>query len=162
MKIKSLKKNYGSFIIASIILLYFITLIIFIAKSFDKLKKEINKILFALKFSGTQTPIKNEKNRIIKNKPLIILYIKKYVLNKKENIKEKKDKNIFIKNNRNESYNKRSKKLYLTNYKKKGIRPEKFNNNNNEIDSCSKLNVINKIKKGDNKLNNNKKILEIK
>ena len=163
LKIKSLKKNYGSFIIASIILLYFITLIIFIAKSFDKLKKEINKILFALKFRKfSGTPIKNEKNRIIKNKPLIILYIKKYVLNKKENIKEKKDKNIFIKNNRNESYNERSKKLYFTNYKKKGIRPEKFNNNNNEIDSCSKLNVINKIKKGDNKLNNKKKIMEIK
>ena len=47
LKIKSLKNNYGFYIIGFIVLLYFITLLIFTTVSFNELKKDINKIIFA-------------------------------------------------------------------------------------------------------------------
>ena len=71
-------------------------------------------------------------------------------------------KNIFTKNNKKESYNKRSKKLYLTNFKQKqSIHFQKINKNN-EIDSCQKLKIANKNKIGGIKPDYKKKILEKK
>ena len=51
LKIKSLKNNYGFFIIGFIVVFYFVTLLLFLTISFDKLKKEIAKIIFALKLN---------------------------------------------------------------------------------------------------------------
>ena len=53
LKIKSLKNNYGFFIMIAIFILYFITLAIFKMISYKKLKKQIKKIIFALKFDET-------------------------------------------------------------------------------------------------------------
>ena len=62
---KSLFKNYGFFILISIIILYFITLSIFITISKNKLKKDIYDIYAALKSNEIQ--IKND-NSLIKVK----------------------------------------------------------------------------------------------
>ena len=67
LKIKELKNNYGFFIIAFVILLYFITLFIFIFSSYGKYKKEIKNIIWALKYR--EIPLK--RNQIMK-KPMII------------------------------------------------------------------------------------------
>ena len=64
LKIKSLKNNYGFFIIGFIVLLYFITLLIFTTVSFNELKKDINKIIFALKVN--EIPIQNKQIKQIK------------------------------------------------------------------------------------------------
>ena len=45
----NLKKNIGFFIIFAIMIIYFITLIIFLAYSFSKLKKILKEIIFAIK-----------------------------------------------------------------------------------------------------------------
>ena len=75
-KIKRLMNNYGFFIVGAIIIIYFINLFIFSACSYDKIKKEIHNIIFALKINSN--PIK--KNKIIK------------IENK--NIKKKRQKHI--------------------------------------------------------------------
>ena len=63
MKIKDLMKNYGFFFISFIILLYFITLIIFSCHSFYKLKLNISKIVIELKFNElNQQNNNNDKN----------------------------------------------------------------------------------------------------
>ena len=49
LKIKSLIKNYGSYIISSIILLYLLTLLIFCCYSYNKLNKNINNMISTLK-----------------------------------------------------------------------------------------------------------------
>ena len=66
-KIKELKNNYGFFIIAFVMILYFITLITFLFSSYGNYKKEIKNIIWALKFS--EIPLK--RNQIMK-KPMII------------------------------------------------------------------------------------------
>ena len=71
-KINCLKKNYGFFILSSIIIFYFISLLIFVTLSNTNLKKEINKIIWALKFNVI--PIKNKK---LKDKPVIVQKLKK-------------------------------------------------------------------------------------
>ena len=48
-KVKELKKNYGFFFVSFIVLLYFFSLIIFSASSFNKYKKEIKNIILSLK-----------------------------------------------------------------------------------------------------------------
>ena len=64
LKIKSLKNNYGFYIIGFIVLLYFITLLIFTTVSFNELKKDTNKIIFALKVN--EFPIQNKQIKQIK------------------------------------------------------------------------------------------------
>ena len=49
LQIKRFKNNYGFLIIAFIFMFYFISLIVFLACSYEKLKKEIKNIIFALK-----------------------------------------------------------------------------------------------------------------
>jgi hypothetical protein len=105
LKIKSLKNNYGFFIIASVNLFYFITLLIFITISYAKIKKEINKIIFAIKFN--KIPIKN--NQFI-NKPIIINN-KIRSQTKKQTKKIEKKKIILNKNCKKEKNNQTKKKL---------------------------------------------------
>ena len=81
LKIKSLGKNYGCFIITFVILLYFITLFIFCVSSYDQLKKEIKKIYLTFKFN--ENAIKLSKYQINGN-------IKKEKLTKKVYIKQNK------------------------------------------------------------------------
>ena len=51
LQIKRFKNNYGFLIIGFIFLFYFISLIVFLACSYEKLKKEIKNIIFALKLN---------------------------------------------------------------------------------------------------------------
>ena len=85
LRVKNLIKNYGSFIVGSIIILYFITLLIFVNISFDKLKKEIKDIIFALKTNGN--PIKKRKSIKVELKKK-----KNKLLSEKNNINNKDDK----------------------------------------------------------------------
>ena len=119
IKIKGLMKNYGFFIIVSVIVFYFIVLIIFITNSFSKIKKEIYNIIFESKIQGN--PIKKKKlNKSIKNRNIkanksiqkndIKMYNNKDKKNKKVNIKDISQK---IENNKEklaivkeDSYNK--------------------------------------------------------
>ena len=66
---KNLIKNYGFYILSLILLLYFITLFIFLYKSFRRLKKDITKIITYKKIDAEKKgEIKNEakEERIIK------------------------------------------------------------------------------------------------
>ena len=88
LKIKNLKNNYGFFIIGFIVVFYFVTLLLFLTISFDKLKKEIAKIIFALKLNII--PIKQN----VIQEPIIII---NKAEEKAEKL-EKENKNNFIKN----------------------------------------------------------------
>ena len=67
LKIKSIIKNYGFFIISSILVLYFLSLFIFWCVSYAKLKKDINKMISILKKKETtKEPKEIKDNRIIK------------------------------------------------------------------------------------------------
>ena len=71
LKIKSLQKNYGFFIIGFIMIIYFINLMIFLCNSYDKIKKDILKILSALKHNDNYIAINsNKKNVKNKKKPI--------------------------------------------------------------------------------------------
>ena len=69
-KFEELKKNYGFLIIGSVIIMHFITLLIFLAISYDKIKKEIIRIFIALntKEIQTQTSKKTIKQKLKKSK----------------------------------------------------------------------------------------------
>ena len=84
LKLKDLPKNYGSCIVGSVIALYFFDIFIFFIVSFENIKKEIYKIIFALR--STANPIKKKKEKIKKK-------IKKKYL-KKNNFKNNDDKTI--------------------------------------------------------------------
>ena len=159
LKIKSLKNNYGFFIIASVNLFYFITLLIFITISYAKIKKEINKIIFAIKFN--EIPIKN--NQFI-NKPIIINN-KIRSQTKKQTKKIEKKKIILNKNCKKEKNNQTKKKLLNLNIFKKeknNIYFKKIGRNNKD-NSNNEMNLIGKMDiKENNNLNNKKKILEKK
>ena len=80
-KIKNLKKNIGFFIVDFITIIYFITLFIFSTYSYDKIKKEVFNIIFALK-------IKANPNKKTKKKK-----------HHQKSFKEYRDKNKTIKFN---------------------------------------------------------------
>ena len=69
-KFEELKKNYGFLILSSVIIMYFITLLIFLEISFDKIKKEINNIFCALdtKEIRPQNRKENTQKKLSKNK----------------------------------------------------------------------------------------------
>ena len=96
LKLKSFRNNYGFCIVGFVIMLYFITLFIFIIYSFIKIKKEIFNIIFAIKLNGN--PIK--KRNIIK------------VDNKK---RRKRKKKILKGKDYTESEDKTDKRLGLNN-----------------------------------------------
>ena len=73
LNIKRLMKNYGFFIVGSIIILYFLTLFIFSYYSYDKIKKEVLNIIFALQIKAN--PIKINEIKRFQNK--ITMKIKK-------------------------------------------------------------------------------------
>ena len=111
-KINGLKKNYGFFIMVSIIIFYFICLLIFVTFSNTQLKKEIIKIIYALKYNPT--PIKKEKPKDEPNdKPVII----------KKRKKKKKKKLIYKTSNVKNEVNLNEKKIELdkTNEEKNNI-----------------------------------------
>jgi len=64
LKLKDLSKNYGFFIVGCIFVLYLFEMFYFIISSFSSIKKEINKIIFALKTIGN--PIKKKKGQFKK------------------------------------------------------------------------------------------------
>ena len=148
-RIKGLIRNYGFFIMNSIIIFYFISLLIFITVSNDKMKKEVNKIIFAVKFN--EIPIKNIKNiksEQLKDKPTII----------KKRKKKKKKKNSKVINTTDKSMNeKKLLDLNKINDEKKEILFSKFKPNledksenrinlkQNEIIDENKKNVFNQI-----------------
>ena len=85
LKLYRLKNNYGFSIMFMIIILYFITLILFPNISFKKLKKDIKAIIWAIKCN--EQPVNKNKS---KNKPEII---RKDIKNKKNKISA--DKKTF-------------------------------------------------------------------
>ena len=137
-KIKDLKENYGFFIMTSIIIFYFISLIIFVTISNDKLKKEINKIIIALKFNTI--PINEAK---LKDKPVTI--VKK---------RKKKKKKIIIKTNNI---------INQTDIKEKILNINKINDNKDDIHSRQNMqinedNSVNKFSLKSEVIDENKKI----
>jgi len=118
---ESLKKNYGFFIFIIIIVIYFITLILFCSKYFSVLKNAILKIVEAKHYLSkpknekkttniNEIKEQNDKNRINKNKKR-----KSQILFNKN---EKKNNNILTTSNKNK------------NRKKKKRKTEIFQNNN--------------------------------
>ena len=107
-KIKDLIKNYGFFIISFIIVLYFITLIIFWAYSYNKLKNDINIMISLLKINET-TIIKNDIKKITKKKKKKKVKRKKKIKNNNtnSNINNLNNK-IELKNNYDENIEKRN------------------------------------------------------
>ena len=89
LNLEELKKNYGFYIVSFVVIFYFITLLIFVFKSYEDFKKEIKNIIFALKFN--EFPLKN-KQRIRKPK---IINKKMKIYNKKQAYIQKKDKVTF-------------------------------------------------------------------
>ena len=70
LKIKHLLNNYGFYIMSSILILYFLTLIIFACTSFSKIKKDINYIITFLNTTKiikienvVQIPVRNKKKQ---------------------------------------------------------------------------------------------------
>ena len=68
LKIKSLMKNYGFFIMLIIFIIYIITFFIFWFLSYKLLKKDINNIIFSLNYNETIKIEQVNKNKIKKNK----------------------------------------------------------------------------------------------
>ena len=122
LKVKNLIENYGCLIVGSIIILYFISLFIFVGISFDKLKKEIYNIIYILKINAN--PIKKKeklKNEINKKKKKKLAEkinwknkgdkeIKKLYLIKKNKIKLENCPRLTTLNNPNYSNNRKSQK----------------------------------------------------
>jgi hypothetical protein len=100
LKVKSLKYNYGFFIMISILILYFITLSLFPKISYKKLKKRIKKIIWAIKF--LEMPMNKNK---LNNKPEII----------RKKIKKKTNKQYVIKSDKKIVKEKTRKKLKIIN-----------------------------------------------
>ena len=100
LKIKRLMKNYGFFIVGPIIIIYFINLLIFTIYSYDKIKKEVANIVFALKTYSN--PVKKNLILKIKNKNKNKNdYKKKYLKNSITNSQDKTIK-CALKNKTNE------------------------------------------------------------
>ena len=123
--IEKLMKNYGFFIVGSIIILYFLIMFIFIIYSYDKIKKDIHNIIFALKISPN--PIKKNKFAKVENKnkqKYKNQKMKKYLDN---NIKHK-NKDKIIKSN--EYYKLKSKSKYYRKQVTQNISKYSFNMKN--------------------------------
>ena len=101
LKIKGLKKNYGFLIMITILILYFITLSLFPKVSYKKLKKQIKKIIWALKF--LEMPM--HKNKLL-NKPVII----------RKKIKKKTNEKDIYKDNKKSKKEKTKRKLKIINF----------------------------------------------
>ena len=148
LNIRSLKKNYGFFIIFFIVISYFITLFIFTSKSFKKLKKDIKKIISLL--GG------GEKNNRIKGGVGEKRIRKKSNDNKRKKRKNKykEDKENKDKNNQFELKSKTSKRDRRKEHKKYSLQMTQ-----NKEDKSIHMMVKNKSNKKDS---NNKELVEQK
>ena len=110
-QLQYLMKNYGFFIIISIIFLYFISLFVFVTISYSIIKKEINNIIFALNTKEIPTknksPKKTKKN--LKGKQNKSGH--KLLKNKKKNIENNINKTQIIDNSSNNRINFNTKTL---------------------------------------------------
>ena len=120
-KAKNLINNYGFYLVGFIIVLYFLSLIIFVTKSYNLLIKEIFKIIIAEKRNKTNLENKiinikpkNERNKRIKTEVLII---GKNILSKESKIYEKSDLKSINKS-KYEIFNEQIKGNYINNKRK--------------------------------------------
>ena len=103
LKINSLLENYGFLIVGSIIVFYFIDLLLFIVISHSNIKNEIYHIILELKIKGNQ------------------------IIKKKNRIQKKGKKSCFAKNNLKNSENKRIKKIKSNSRRKNKLIIDKYN-----------------------------------
>ena len=102
LKIKDLLKNYGFFIFASIMLLFFMTLFIFYLISHQKLKKDLFNMLIILtniKSIEPKASITLGKENLIDKKIKKKIKLKRKFKKKKKNIKNRISPNINNNNN---------------------------------------------------------------
>ena len=138
LKIKTLMKNYGFFIVGSLIILYSLTLFIFSIYSYDKIKKEVINIILALKINSNP----NKKTKIIKKD--------------NKNINGKKKNKKYIRNIHENYENKKIKKFNLIFKKEKKYgQDRKQTTQNNSDDLFKKMNPINNLISSKNNLNIN-------
>ena len=121
-------KNYGFYILSLIIILFFISFIIFIC-NYHKFKNKIHDIFLA----------KNEENKIIKTSSN----------NKKENIKKNKRGNMKMRGNNLSTNNKlkingktKNKNIFSLDKNKK-MKKNNLNNINNNLNSSGKIQIRN-------------------
>ena len=155
-QIKSLIKNYGFFILSFILLLYFITLFIFIFKSYKRLKKDVIKII-------NYKNLENEKKEEIKKEVKEERIIKKS--DKKE--KEKERRKSHVKNSRNETKDesgmidlkdKKNKSINKKENNEKERRKSHAKNSKNETkDESGMIDLKDKKNKSKNKKENKEK-----
>ena len=94
----SIKKNYGLFIFVFINSFFYISITIFVLKSYNFLKTQINEIIASIKdieLINTNTSLNKIKTKNISKNS--ILETKKGKLNKNRNKKRNKKKNVFTK-----------------------------------------------------------------
>ena len=131
LKIKSIIKNYGFFIISSILVLYFLSLFIFWCVSYAKLKKDVNKMISILKKKETtKEPKEIKDNRIIKKA-----------------VKKKKNERNRKKNKRSESFkfNNENKENEIKNNKHKGKKYSEQITQSMKDNSINQMNILNII-----------------
>ena len=146
-RIKSLLKNYGFFILFLIIILYFITLFLFLNISYDEIKKEINGIILSLNYSDTSIIIRHRIKKKVKIK-------KKTKHLKTKEIKNKNKKNFKkINSIKKQKEKDQSYIIQITNNFDNSISSKKINQINNEITVINYAANINILKYKDFELN---------
>ena len=146
-RIKSLLKNYGFFILFLIIILYFITLFLFLNISYDEIKKEINDIILSLNYYDTSIIIRHRIKKKVKIK-------KKTKHLKTKEIKNKNKKNFKkINSIKKQKEKDQSYIIQITNNFDNSISSKKINQINNEITAINYASNINILKYKDFELN---------
>ena len=146
-RIKSLLKNYGFFILFLIIILYFITLFLFLNISYDEIKKEINGIILSLNYYDTSIIIRHRIKKKVKIK-------KKTKHLKTKEIKNKNKKNFKkINSIKKQKEKDQSYIIQITNNFDNSISSKKINQINNEITAINYASNINILKYKDFELN---------
>ena len=146
-RIKSLLKNYGFFILFLIIILYFISLFLFLNISYDEIKKEINGIILSLNYSDTSIIIRHRIKKKVKIK-------KKTKHLKTKEIKNKNKKNFKkINSIKKQKEKDQSYIIQITNNFDNSISSKKINQINNEITAINYASNINILKYKDFELN---------
>ena len=146
-RIKSLLKNYGFFILFLIIILYFITLFLFLNISYDEIKKEIKDIILSLNYYDTSIIIRHRIKKKVKIK-------KKTKHLKTKEIKNKNKKNFKkINSIKKQKEKDQSYIIQITNNFDNSISSKKINQINNEITAINYASNINILKYKDFELN---------
>ena len=146
-RIKSLLKNYGFFILFLIIILYFITLFLFLNISYDEIKKEIKDIILSLNYYDTSIIIRHRIKKKVKIK-------KKTKHLKTKEIKNKNKKNFKkINSIKKQKEKDQSYIIQITNNFDNSISSKKINQINDEITVMNYAANINILKYKDFELN---------